>query len=79
VVHADALSELAVMLGIDGGGLQQTVSRFNGFAKIFTAASANGHLLPARGRAATAVSAPSKSRPSMASGYTRQAGRRSGC
>jgi hypothetical protein len=33
VVHADTLSELAVMLGIDAGGLQRTVSRFNGFAK----------------------------------------------
>ena len=33
VARADALSELAVMLGIDAGGLQQTVSRFNGFAK----------------------------------------------
>jgi 3-oxosteroid 1-dehydrogenase len=33
VARADALSELAVMMGIDAGGLQQTVSRFNGFAK----------------------------------------------
>jgi 3-oxosteroid 1-dehydrogenase len=33
VARADALSELAIMLGIDAGGLQQTVSRFNGFAK----------------------------------------------
>src|SRR6516162_894281 len=67
------------MLGIDTGRLQQTVSRFNGFAKSgvdqdFHPASTNGKLLPAQGRAPTAVSAPSKSRPSMASSYMRQAG-----
>jgi 3-oxosteroid 1-dehydrogenase len=33
IARADALSELAVMLGVDPGGLQQTVSRFNEFAK----------------------------------------------
>jgi 3-oxosteroid 1-dehydrogenase len=32
VACADTLSELATMLRIDGGGLQQTVRRFNGFA-----------------------------------------------
>jgi len=32
VARADRLSELAAMLRIDVGGLQQTVSRFNGFA-----------------------------------------------
>src|SRR5262249_45990545 len=31
VACADTLSELAAMLGIDAGGLQQTVGRFNGF------------------------------------------------
>lgn len=33
IARANALSELAVMLGVDPGGLQQTVSRFNEFAK----------------------------------------------
>jgi 3-oxosteroid 1-dehydrogenase len=32
VARADTLSELAPMLGIEASGLQQTVSRFNGFA-----------------------------------------------
>jgi 3-oxosteroid 1-dehydrogenase len=32
VACADTLSELAAMLRIDAGGLQQTISRFNGFA-----------------------------------------------
>src|SRR5205823_14222425 len=32
VACATTLSELAAMLRIDAGGLQQTVSRFNGFA-----------------------------------------------
>ena len=31
MARADALSELASLLGIEAGGLQQTVSRFNGF------------------------------------------------
>ena len=32
VACADTLSKLAAMLRMDAGGLQQTVSRFNGFA-----------------------------------------------
>jgi 3-oxosteroid 1-dehydrogenase len=33
VARADTPSELAAMLGIDGDKLQQTISRFNGFAR----------------------------------------------